>query len=235
MITNLTYLFLGIKSSPILLRNESAIDIVIGGRGSADGQMEGADRVALFALDTMEFVTRFRYKEMRVFLRAGMSTGPIASGVIGAALPKYTIFGDHVNVAARMESTSKSMKIQCCRSTVDALRESKRYRFDMEERVENGEEGIVVKGKGTMRTWWIKKATRRALSRRSFSSALALSERSRSKSFDMADDIEAAVAHGSSKPATGEREKSRRVSWHDNVEVRNMLAAAKDLELAHEG
>jgi len=162
-----------------------------------------------------------------------MSTGPIASGVIGAALPKYTIFGDSVNMASRMESTSKSMKIQCCRSTVDTLRESKRHKFDMEERVENGEEGIVVKGKGTMRTWWIKGASRRALSRRSFSSALALSERS--KSFDIDDDIEAAVADGSSKPATGKREKSRRVSWHDNVEVRNMLATAKDLELALEG
>ena len=86
-----------------------------------------------------------------------------------------------------------------------------------------------------MRTWWIKEASRRALtcSRRSFSSAaLALSERS--KSFDIDDDIEAAVADGSSKPATGKREKSRGVSWHDNVEVETMLATAKDLELALE-
>ena len=54
------------------------------------------------------------------------------------------------------------------RSTIDhqvavnALRESKRHRYDMEERVENDEERIVVKGKGTMRTWWIKEASRRA-------------------------------------------------------------------------
>ena len=102
----------------------------------------------------------------------------------------------------------------------------------MKERVENDEEGIVVKGKGTMRTWRIKEASRRALSRRSFSSALALSERS--KSFDIDDDIEAAVADGSSKPATGKREKSRRVSWHGNVEVKTMLATAKDLDLALE-
>jgi len=37
-----------------------------------------------------------------------------------------------------------------------------------------------------------------------------------------------------SKPATGKREKSRRVSWHGNVEVETMLATAKDLELALE-
>ena len=61
---------------------------------------------------------------------------------------------------------------------------------------------------------------------------MALSERS--KSVDIDDEIEAAVAGGSSKPATGKRKKSRRVSWHDNVEVETMLATAKDLELALE-
>ena len=51
---------------------------------------------------------------------------------------------------------------------------------------------------------------------------------------DKRSESESSVADGSSKPATGKREKSRRVSWHDNVEVETMLATAKDLELALE-
>ena len=53
---------------------------------------------------------------------------------------------------------------------------------------------------------------------------------------DKRSESESSVADGSSKPATGKREKStcRRVSWHDNVEVGTMLATAKDLELALE-
>jgi hypothetical protein len=215
------------------------VDIVIGGRGGGRGGIDGSDgaeKVALFALDAMEFVTRFRYQEMRVFLRAGMSTGPIVSGVVGAALPKYTIFGDNVNVAARMESTSKSMKIQCSEKTIDMLNESKKYNFETEERIDNGEEGIVVKGKGTMKTWWIKGARRKPPRlRSSFVSPLAPSERS--QSFDMTDDVEAAIAAaaaGDDSNQACDRVKSRRVSWHENLEVMAMVASARDLDLAPE-
>ena len=41
-----------------------------------------------------------------VTIRIGIHTGPCVSGLVGTKLPKFSIFGDSMNTASRMESTA---------------------------------------------------------------------------------------------------------------------------------
>ena len=42
-----------------------------------------------------------------VSIRIGIHTGPCVSGLVGSKLPKFSLFGDSMNTASRMESTAQ--------------------------------------------------------------------------------------------------------------------------------
>ena len=119
---------------------------------------EAAEKMTLFALDALQFVRNFKRRDdgTGIAIRVGLASGPVVAGVIGTSLPKYTLFGDTVNVAARMEQTSMKMKLQICPLTHRMLLDAPMHDFKYENRLDDdGELGIEVKGKGRQFTYWV--------------------------------------------------------------------------------
>jgi class 3 adenylate cyclase len=84
----------------------------------------------------------------QIDFRIGINSGPLMAGVIGHKKISYTVWGDTVNTASRMESQGLPGQIQISESTYELIRNS----FLCEPRG-----AIEVKGKGQMQTYLLKK------------------------------------------------------------------------------
>ncbi|MBT7759181.1 MAG: adenylate/guanylate cyclase domain-containing protein [Rhodospirillaceae bacterium] len=68
-----------------------------------------AHAVADFALDLLQCLDRMRREKGHdVTMRIGIHTGPVVAGVIGKRKYSYDVWGDTVNVAARLEQAGKA-------------------------------------------------------------------------------------------------------------------------------
>jgi class 3 adenylate cyclase len=105
-----------------------------------------ADAVADLALDMQAAVARLNDElGLDLQVRIGIHTGgPVVAGVIGTTRYIYTIIGDAMNTASRMESHGVAGAIQVSGAAGERLR----GRYALEERGE-----IDVKGKGLMRAY----------------------------------------------------------------------------------
>lgn len=101
--------------------------------------------IARMALDMQQAISNFNTQnDQDLSLRIGINIGPVVAGVIGLTKFIYDLWGDTVNVASRMESSSIPGQIQVTEIVYQRLQSH----FDFQERG-----SVSIKGKGDMTTY----------------------------------------------------------------------------------
>ncbi|KAH8234023.1 hypothetical protein KR032_010957, partial [Drosophila birchii] len=140
-IVNCTYMaacgldvnFAGAISKPLnpeLLNEGVYISLLAGKRVSCENNEEVVFVMASFALDLMRTLASCNkayngiikeYDIINAMIMIGISSGEVMAGIVGASKPHYDIWGDPVNMAARMEMTGQSDHIQVTEESANIL------------------------------------------------------------------------------------------------------------------
>lgn len=79
-------------------------------------------------------------------VRVGMHTGPVVGGIVGTNKYLYDIFGDTVNIAARLEELSAPMRINVSAEVYQVLADEFVFACPID---------VAMKGKGTQTTYFL--------------------------------------------------------------------------------
>jgi len=115
--------------------------------GIPEPKADHTQRLARMGLDMLSVVARVREETgLDVHMRVGMAAGPVMAGVIGTQKFSYDVWGDPVNLAARLEGKSKPGKILVCPGCFEKL--SKEFSLEPHGKIE-------IKGVGLQETWYL--------------------------------------------------------------------------------
>jgi len=134
---------------------ETVKEVYMAACGLPEPNCDHMNQIAHFALDIKDFLidkperlaVNRNPNSKSSTLKIGIHCGTVIAGVIGKLCPRYRLFGDTVNVAARMETNSEKGMIQI----------SERFRTKINGSVfQTVDRGFInIKGKDTMHTYFL--------------------------------------------------------------------------------
>ena len=106
-----------------------------------------SERLARLAIDMQKVIARLRERTgIELTMRVGLASGPVMAGVIGTRKFTYDVWGDAVNLAARLENKSRPGAILVCPGCQRDLA----HAFRLESH------GVIeIKGVGEQETWFL--------------------------------------------------------------------------------
>lgn len=108
-----------------------------------------AEHMVLAAKEMNDFVATAKLDDITdatFDIRIGINTGPVVAGVVGTKKFAYDIWGDTVNIAARMESSSEAGRINISEDTYRLVKDA----FDCEYRGK-----LAVKNRGELNMYFV--------------------------------------------------------------------------------
>ncbi len=117
--------------------------------GLSFDEKDQAKEMIMAAKEMNAFVNKAKhddYTDATFDIRIGINTGAVVAGVVGSKKFAYDIWGDTVNIASRMESSSEAGRINISEDTYNIVKDD----FECEYRGK-----IAVKNRGEMKMYFV--------------------------------------------------------------------------------